>query len=413
MQYGLIGNPLGHSISPAIHACFHNGIDYQLHPVETEAQLKQFLEARDFEAVNVTIPWKQTVIPYLDALDPAAAEIGAVNCIINDHGRLTGYNTDVDGFRQMMVHNEISLSGKTAVLGTGGASRAVCQAVRQLGGSVVLVSRHPREGSVIGYDSLPSAGVDVLINTTPVGMSPNSDSVPVEITSLPGVHAVADIVANPLRTRLQFEARLAGKKTCGGLEMLVRQAARAQELFFHMSISEKEVMNCFWKMRMMQSNVVLIGMPSSGKSAVGRQLAERLGWDFVEMDALLEQRFGTSIRNVFETKGETWFRDQETMLIKELRKKKRTVISTGGGVVKRTENMRMLGENGIVIWLDRAVELLHGTSERPLSPDDEAVRRLYEERLPLYQTYSDRRVENNGKLMGTVQPIEEIVRGGN
>lgn len=416
MEYGLIGNPLGHSISPAIHACFHNGIDYQLHPVETEEALKQFLEERNFKAVNVTIPWKQKVIPYLDELDPAARAIGAVNCIVNDHGRLTGHNTDVSGFRQMMERNHVSLSGKTAVLGTGGASHAVCQAVVDLGGSVVLVSRHPREGSrfsMISYPELMASSFDVLINTTPVGMSPDCDAAPVEIGKLSSVHTVADIIANPLRTKLQFEAQLAGKKAYGGLEMLVRQAARAQELFFGTAVDEKAVMSCLWQMKMMQSNVVLIGMPSSGKTVVGRMLAQQLGWDFVEMDAELVKRFGTSIRNVFETKGETWFRDQETKLIEDLRSKKRTVISTGGGVIKRVENMRMLAENGVVIWLDRSPMLLHGTSERPLSPDDDAIRRLYEERLPLYRLYSDRCVENNRQLNETVHAIEEIVRGVN
>ena len=244
-------------------------------------------------------------------------------------------------------------------------------------------------------------------------MSPDCDAVPVEIGKLSSVHTVADIIANPLRTRLQFEAQLAGKKAYGGLEMLVRQAARAQELFFGTAVDEKTVMSCLWQMKMMQSNVVLIGMPSSGKTVVGRMLAQQLGWDFVEMDAELVKRFGTSIRNVFETKGETWFRDQETKLIEDLRSKKRTVISTGGGVIKRVENMRMLAENGVVIWLDRSPRLLHGTSERPLSPDDDAIRRLYEERLPLYRLYSDRCVENNGQLNETVHAIEEIVRGEN
>lgn len=407
MKLGLIGTPLGHSWSPEIHGLL-------IHEPYTkwdlpEDQLDDFMHAKDFDGINVTIPYKQKVIPYLDEMDPAAEAIGAVNCIVNNGGRLKGYNTDYAGFKDMLVRHGIPVSGSvTAVLGSGGASRAVRQAVQDLGGTPVIVSRHPKENQ-IGYDELyeTEEKFSLLVNATPVGMFPKCDDMPVRLEKFAHLRAVVDIVANPLRTRLQFAAGKQGLKYLGGFEMLVRQAAAADAYFTGKHVSEEDIERCMHTLCRERQSAVLIGMPTSGKSTLAAMYAEKTGRELVEMDDVIEQKLGTSIAACFQEKGEAYFRRIETETAAALRSGGRKIISCGGGIIKNEENMRFLGENGQIIWIRRDPQNLFPTDSRPLASDREALKKLYAERKDLYALYSDCTVDNNGTLE---EALDELLK---
>ena len=408
MKYGLIGNPLGHSWSPEIHQLLA-GIPYEKKVLQEE-ELHDFFAKRDFQGINVTIPYKEAVIPYLDEIDDSAKEIGAINCIVNEGGKLKGYNTDCSGCRKMLESNGIDPCGKrVAILGSGGAAKAAVVAIRQMKGIPVIVSRHPDE-TMSGYKELYARASEfqMIVNATPVGMKPDCDKCPVDIAVFEHLEAVVDIVANPLMTRLLFTARMRGIPCCGGFEMLVRQAAEADVLFTGTAVDEETIDRCMRKLLCARRNIVLIGMPTSGKTTLAEMIASHTGRPLLEMDEVLVDRLGMSIKECFAQYGESYFRKMETELAKDLRDKEGIVISTGGGIIKNEENMRYLHENGIVIAIDRDPSLLYPTDSRPLSSNEEAVRALYEERKYLYQKYSDIVVDNNGSLQDTFDEIMKI-----
>ena len=414
MRLELIGKPLGHSKSPEIHK-YLTGEDYRLH-VLGESELDSYFAEKPFDGINVAIPYKSKVMRYLDAIDPAAERIDAVNCIVNRGGKLTGYNTDCMGFMSMVRHAGIDLAGrKCAILGFGGASKAAEEGVRQLGGTPVIVRRlidSPRAvprpdghfsntgriAEVISYDRLYARAeeFDVIINATPVGMHPGLDGEIIDLDSFTGLCAVIDVIANPMRTRLVWEARRRGIPACGGFHMLVAQAHAADELFTGKSMDPALIESCKLELIRKLGNIVLIGMPSAGKTAVGSRLAKALGKTYADMDGMLVERLGMPIADYFALNGESSFRDEESRLASELAVLDGQVIATGGGIVKDPDNMRRLAANGTIVWLDRSVDLLRGTPDRPLSPDDDAVRKLYYQRLGLYEQYADIRTDADG-----------------
>lgn len=403
MKYGLIGMPLGHSWSPEIH-------DLLIHePYEKkelkEEELADFLKKREFSGINVTIPYKQAVIPYLDEMDDQAERIGAVNCIVNHNGVLKGYNTDCIGFSDMMKANRMPV-GRCAVLGSGGASKAVKTALEDLGAEPVIVSRHP-SGPQISYDELyeRESGFVLLVNATPVGMYPHIDQVPADLSRFTGLQGVVDIIANPLRTRLQFDAQCRHIRYLGGFEMLVRQAAAADELFTGQKVSEAAVQHCMHVLYEKRRSIILIGMPTSGKTSIGSVLAERSGRRFIDMDEELVKRLGMPISDCFEKYGEAYFRREESRLAEELSTGGNLVVSTGGGIIKNRDNMRCLSASGLVVWIRRKMEDLFPSADRPLSSSREAVRKLYEERKDLYALYSDMTIENNGTVEEAAEKI--------
>lgn len=407
MKFGLIGYPLGHSWSKEIHAYF-NPYSYELFEIEP-SNLKRFMEEKQFDGINVTIPYKQEVMQYLDAIDEVAEKIGAVNCIVNENGKLKGYNTDYAGFQTMLIENNIDVKGKcVAVLGTGGASKAVSLALQDLGASVTLVSRTKKENAIT-YAQLyqHEDKYQVLVNTTPVGMYPNTDALPIDIKQFHHLEAVVDVIANPLRTRLQFEAKCAGIRTLGGFEMLVRQAFVADEYFLNKKLDGNLVKQCMQQMLQKRRNIVFIGMPTAGKTTLSKNIAKVLQTDMVEMDDEIVDVLGTSIKTCFETKGEMYFRDIEKQVAKNHKEANGKVISCGGGVIKVEDTMRYLSENGCIVWIQRNLEELYPTDSRPLSSSEEALQKLYEERKPLYTKYSDIQIENNGTISETIQKIIE------
>lgn len=402
MEYGLLGERLGHSFSPQIHRDLA-GYDYQLLPTPPEA-VEGLFARRAFQGLNVTIPYKRTVMPLCDEIDPRAAAIGAVNTVVNQNGRLTGYNTDIDGFLYMARRAGVDMAGKKVViLGSGGTSRTARAAAGELGArEIVTVSRHGEDN----YQNLSRhADAQVLVNTTPVGMYPNWGQSPVSLESFPALEGVLDVVYNPLRTALLLQAEERGLPRSCGLPMLVAQAKRAAELFTGQNIDDSRAEAVLHGLRGQLTNIVLIGMPGCGKTTVGRALAGKLGRTFVDLDEEIVRRAGTSIPEIFAREGEAGFRERESALVREFGERTGLVVSTGGGVVTRRENYIPLKQNGLLLHLRRDPAALP-TDGRPLSQAT-APEELWRRRAPLYAAFADGEIDNNGALEGTLEQIEK------
>lgn len=406
MRYGLIGEKLGHSFSKIIHEKLAD-YTYDLIPLSLE-ELDIFMREKEFSAINVTIPYKETVIPYLDEVDPKAAKMGAVNTVVQRNGKLFGYNTDYFGFRYMLEHNHIQIAGKKVlVLGRGGASKAVIAVLEDMGAAEIHTIYYKIAEDSISYETCYTLHTDaqVIVNTTPVGMYPNSGHTPIDLTPFTNLEAVADVVYNPLRTRLVLDAEEKGCQAIGGLEMLVGQAKYAVEIFLDQSLPEDSIDVVYKDLMAERRNLVLIGMSGCGKSTLGKLAAEKLGKTFVDTDAEIIKRIGMSIADYFAAYGEDSFRKVESEVVQEISTQNNLVISTGGGVIKNPENIRWLKGNGTVIWIQRDPELLESGNGRPLVPDQEAVRRLYKERLPLYTAAAETIIENDGNEEEALQKI--------
>ena len=402
MEYGLLGEKLGHSFSPQIHRDLA-GYDYQLLPTPPEA-VEDLFARRAFQGLNVTIPYKRTVMPLCDEIDPRAAAIGAVNTVVNQNGRLTGYNTDIDGFLYMARRAGVDMAGKKVViLGSGGTSRTARAAAGELGArEIVTVSRHGEDN----YQNLSRhADAQVLVNTTPVGMYPNWGQSPVSLESFPALEGVLDVVYNPLRTALLLQAEERGLPRSCGLPMLVAQAKRAAELFTGQNIGDSRTEAVLHGLRRQLTSIVLIGMPGCGKTTVGRALAEKLGRTFVDLDEEIVRRAGMSIPEIFAREGEAGFRGRESALVREFGEHTGLVVSTGGGVVTRRENYIPLKQNGLLLHLRRDPAALP-TDGRPLSQAT-APEELWRRRAPLYAAFADGEIDNNGPLAGTLEQIEK------
>lgn len=405
MEYGLLGEKLGHSFSPQIHSALA-GYDYRLLPTPPE-EVEELFRRRAFKGLNVTIPYKQAVIPLCDEIDPRAADIGAVNTVVNRDGRLTGYNTDIDGLVYLARRAGVDMAGKkVVVLGSGGTSRTARAAARELGAAqVVVVSRHGEDN----YENLSRhADAQVLVNTTPVGMYPNCGQAAVSLAGFPCLTGVLDVVYNPLRTALLMEAQRRGIPCSCGLPMLVAQAKRAAELFTGELIPDSRTEQVLATLTFQLKNVVLIGMPGCGKTTVGQALARRLGKSFVDLDERIVQRAGESIPDIFARAGEAAFRALETEVVKEAGGHTGCVISTGGGVVTREENYPPLHQNGVILHLTRDLGLLP-TDGRPVSQSTD-LGLLWQRRKPLYAAFADAEIDNNGPLERTLEQIEKELK---
>ncbi len=390
MQYGLLGEHLPHSHSPKIHGLLGNP-DYTLFEKEKE-EVASFLAAREFDGINVTIPYKQTVMPLCDVLDGAAVEIGAVNTIVNCGGKLFGCNTDFDGFIFMCNRAGIDMRGKKVlILGTGGTSHTAAAAAKKLGAAKIsFASRSGETNYENVYEKVADA--EIVINTTPVGMYPNIEKKPIELSRFAHLSGVVDVVYNPLRTRLICEAESLGIPFTGGLTMLVAQAAFADKYFRNVKHSGGELVDIVNRMQSSLENIVLIGMPGCGKSTAGKLAAKQLGREFFDIDKLIVERCGKQIPDIFAEHGEEYFRDIESKITKELSAKGGVVIACGGGTVLREENRAALHQNGKIFYIKRDLEKL-AKGGRPLSQGDNAVEKLYEVRRPIYEGFADVTVE--------------------
>lgn len=388
-KYGCIGKRLTHSFSKEIHSKL---ADYEYELIElNEDELDTFFSKKEFKAVNVTIPYKQTVIPYLDSMSDIAKRIGAVNTIVNKGGKLRGYNTDYYGMKALTEKAGIDLNGKKVlILGTGGTSKTARVLAEDLGASeIITVSRTRSENHITHEQAVKNhSDAEIIINTTPAGMYPDCDSEPIDISVFGRLEGVVDAVYNPLRTNLVLNAKSKGIKAEGGLYMLVMQAVVAAEKFLDTRISEEIADKVFASVFASKESIVLTGMPSSGKSTIGRLLNVD-GFTFTDTDEEIEKRCGCTIRELIDSKGEKFFRDLEAEVIKDISSKGCQIISTGGGAVLREENIHRLRRNGKIFFINADPERLYPTDSRPLSDTKDKLKRLYNERIDIYKSTAD------------------------
>ena len=388
-KYGCIGKKLTHSFSKEIHAKL---ADYAYDLIElAEEEIAPFFEKKDFAAINVTIPYKQTVIPYLDSISEVAERIGAVNTIVNKDGKLCGYNTDYYGMKALIERIGIDLTGKKVlVLGTGGTSKTARVVAADMGAAEILTVSRRKTDHYITYEEAVQkhADANVIINTTPSGMYPDCESRPIDITEFTQLIGVVDVVYNPLCTNLVLDAKQRGIKAEGGLYMLIMQAVVAVERFLDTRIAKEVADQVFASIYASKENVVLAGMPGSGKSTVGKLLNIE-GFEFVDTDEEIEKRCGCSIKERIQEKGEASFRALETEVIREVSSMNCRIISTGGGAVLKEENVRALKRNGKLYFLNADLSRLQATDSRPLSDTQEKLARLYTERMGIYTGTAD------------------------
>lgn len=407
MKCALIGEKLGHSFSKEIHERLGR-YEYRLIELSPD-ELGPFLDARDFDGLNVTIPYKQAVIPYLDELSTEAKLAGAVNTIVNRNGRLTGHNTDIGGMKMLVEKAGIDPAGKTVIIaGSGGTSRtAECVAADMGAAEIFRLSRTGRNGAVTyekAYKQLKDA--QILINTTPAGMYPDIHTAAVDLDHFDCIEGVIDVVYNPLTTRLVREARAKGIPAENGLYMLVAQAMLSAELFTDSPVENETTDNIYRDLSACKRNINLVGMPGSGKSTLGRILAEKLGRELIETDDEIVRMAGMPISEIFRQYGENYFRDIESKVILQASMHGGRVISTGGGAVLRSINNDAMKMNGTVVFLDRPVSSLIPTDDRPLADDRDKILRLYKERYPLYTAVADIII----KVCGTEEEAAEEIR---
>lgn len=409
MEYGLIGEKLGHSFSKDIHNLIGN-YDYILKEIPKD-ELTAFMTKKDFKGINVTIPYKQDVIPFLDYIDPKAEEIGAVNTIVNKNGKLYGYNTDFFGLKKLILANIIELKDKKVlILGTGGTSKTALAVVRDLGAKEIYKVSRTKSETTISYEEACEKHYDaeVILNTTPVGMFPKNEASPIDISGFKNLQGAVDVIYNPLRTNFILSAKNKGIKASGGLYMLVIQAVVASEFFFDTKYPESLGNSIFKKILSSKENIVFAGMPGCGKSTIGAEIAKALNREFIDSDAYIWQTTGLKPDQIIREKGVDAFRDIEAECIKEISSKQNCVISTGGGAILREKNVKFLKQNGIIIFIDRKIENIKPTDNRPLSNNQEKLKTLYKERYPIYKACADFTVENNKDINSVKNEILKI-----
>lgn len=406
MEFGLIGEHLGHSFSKEIHSRIAD-YEYTIREVARE-ELESFMKEADFRGINVTIPYKEMVIPYLDWIDEGARLIGAVNTVVNKDGKLYGYNTDYLGMIALLKHADIDIEGKKVlILGTGGTSktaRAVAQILKA--GETVVFSRRKQPGFAT-YDEIGDhLDGEVIINTTPCGMYPNNDDSLIDLKDFRKLEGVIDVIYNPLRTRLVRQALEMGAKAEGGLYMLVGQAIYAAEKFLDREVAQELLDPIYMQILRDKQNVILTGMPCCGKTTIGKALAEKLGREFIDTDEYLVKKYGREITDIFARDGEKVFRDMESGVIREVSAMNGYVIATGGGAILRDENVDIFNQNGRLYFIDRPLSDLFPTDDRPLANTREAIIRRYNERIDRYRSTADVIMKNDETIEDIVDRIE-------
>ena len=406
MKFGLLGRKLGHSYSPMIFDLM-GGYEYLLHEREPDG-IEDLLRNEPFDGLNVTIPYKKDVIPFLDEVDMLAKRLGSVNTVVKRNGHLAGHNSDYYGFTSMVHRSGIDVTGKKVlVLGSGGASVTIVAVLQDMGADVVIISRSGENN----YENLHlHRDARVIVNTTPVGMYPSTGKAPLTLSQFPALEGVLDLIYNPARTQLLLDAECLGIPAMNGLWMLVAQAKKSAEWFMDRELPDSLIEEIHRKLRDRMENIALIGMAGCGKSTVGKLLAERTGKRFVDADEEIVKLAEKPIPDIFAQEGEEAFRAYETQVLTELGKKSGLVIATGGGCVTRERNYPLLHQNSRILWLKRDAAVLP-TEGRPLSQKT-APAVLYEQRKPLYAAFADAAVENDSTpeecVKRIIAALEEI-----
>lgn len=405
MMYGLIGKTLKHSFSKEIHEQL--GYEYELCELAPE-ELDAFFAKKDFKGINVTIPYKESVIKYLDEIDEGVKAIGACNTIVNRDGKLCGYNTDFLAAKSLIERQNVPIKGKKVlILGTGGTSKTYFHTFKTLNaGKIYKVSRNPENGE-ISYDEAyeKHSDADIIANTTPVGMYPDTDNMPIDPKKFPNLSLVADAIYNPLRSKLVLTAQNNEVKAVGGLYMLAAQGVYASELFGKRKASETLIDEIYTSLLRQKQNIVLIGMPGVGKST----MAKRLCKSFIDTDTEIKEKFAMPPNEIIEKFGEADFRQKESETIKTLSVKNGTVIATGGGCVLFEENVINLKKNGILVYLNAPLERLTATEDRPLSKNPKMLEKLYLERKDIYAKSCDISVDASGNEEETYKNLTEAI----
>ena len=408
MEYGLIGEKLGHSFSKTVHSFLADYL-YELCEIP-KTELKEFMEKADFKAINVTIPYKSEVIPYLYFIDEKAKQIGAVNTVVNKDGRLYGYNTDYYGLKALIEFARIDIEDKKVlILGSGGTSKTAFFVAKDLGAKKILTVTRTEKQGFITYSDAENLhnDADIIINATPCGMYPDIENIAIDISSFQRLSGVVDVIYNPLRSALVLEAQKRGIKAIGGLYMLIAQAVFAAEKFLGRQIPKAKIKEIYSKILKEKSNIVLTGMPSCGKTSLGKRISKILGKEFLDTDVEIERQTGMAIRDIFESRGEEYFRSLETKVIKEISTKNNKIISTGGGAVLKNENVKALKHNGMVFFIDRPLKDLMATSDRPLSSSKADLKKRYNERYDIYRSAADKKIINDRDFEAAVTKIKE------
>lgn len=408
MQYGCIGEKLTHSFSKDIHSKF-NSYDYELLEIPKH-KLEEFMLKKDFKAINVTIPYKQEVIPFLDFISDTAKKIGAVNTVVNKGGKLYGYNTDFAGMRALIERQKIGIEGKKVlILGSGGTSKTAKAVAESMGASECYRVSRSKSEDCITYEEakIYHNDAEVIINTTPCGMYPNIKGAAVDIEDYKNLEGVVDAVYNPLCSNLVVKAKSKGINAVGGLYMLVAQAIFAAEHFLDKKIEKLVIEQIYSEILAEKRNIVLTGMPSSGKTTIGKLLSEKLGMKFIDTDEEIVKREGKPISDIFSLLGESGFRDIEAAVIAEVSAFQNTIISTGGGAILRQENIFNLAKNGRIYFIDRPLEALIATEDRPLSSNPDDLKKRYNERYDIYRSTADKIIENKTTAEAAAELIKE------
>lgn len=408
MDYGLIGEKLGHSFSKEIHESLAS-YTYEIHEVAKD-DLDEFMKAKAFKAINVTIPYKQAVIPYLDHLDESAKLVGAVNTIINRNGVLTGFNTDYSGLLALIKKANIHIKNKKVlILGAGGASLACVAASISEGCKEVIRSDFKARDGVISFDELDNhLDAEIIFNATPVGMYPNNDGTLIDVLKYPKLEGFIDCVYNPLQTKTVISAKQNGIKAMGGLYMLVAQAFYAVEIFLDKKLDKKLIDDIYHKIVKAKDNISLIGMPSCGKSKLAIAISRYVKKEVIDIDDEIVKEIGMPIKDYMELNGEKSFREIETKVIERCSKLSNVIISTGGGAVLNHHNMEVLRQNGKIYFIDRPLELLKPTNDRPLSSDFESLKKRYNERIDKYNKEADYIIKNDDAFNTAIKRILEV-----
>lgn len=407
-MYKLLGKNVSHSYSQEVHNSL--GYDYKILDLSL-SEFREIMEERSFVGVNITMPYKQEALKYLDYIDPAAKKLNVVNTVVHKDNKLYGYNTDYFGLKYLIKFNEIEIKDRNVViLGSGATSKTVKALCQDLGAkNITKVSQS--NSNHLTYDDLSSVlNYQVLINTTPKEMYPNTEEKIIDLKQFNKLEAVVDVIYNPLKTNLILQAKDLNIKAVGGLEMLVGQAVESSSLFFNKKYPKDTINKVYKKLLLEKSNIVLVGMPTSGKSTIGKALAKSLNKKFIDVDNEIVKKAGNSIKEIFKEKGEAYFRTVESQVIESLSRESNLVIATGGGSVLDQKNVKRLKRNGYLIFIDRPLNLLIAADDRPLSANRINLKNLYQERYNIYKAVSDVTVINDKDLDFVLKKVLEAIR---